>query len=134
VKNLSALFFRHFVHCRVLERDTVSIQLTLQKKKPVLVEAGLELTEEFNELHLLPSEGTLVQYQCLESTLQVANEDFPEGLSVQPARVRDPEVEDRSGTRDVPLESEAVVVRALVRLHVSSVHPVKVSNQLVCQM
>lgn len=122
VKNRSARFFLHLVHSRVLALvgNAVSFQLSLQKKKPALVERGLELTEELQERHPLPGELPLIKDQGLIPTPQVAEEDFPEELSVQPARVRDAEVDDCPVLRDVSLEAESVACASLLRVHDSS--------------
>src|SRR5690606_20370148 len=110
----------------------VSLQLTLQKKTLAFDVSGLKPAQELQDAYPLSSEPALVQDQSLVTALEEPEERFPEGLHVQPAGVRDPEVEDGPLRSDVLLESEtvALALRALVRLHVSSVPHVEVSFQL----
>src|SRR5690606_23295150 len=110
VKNLSARFFRHLVHLRVLALVDIDVskQLTLQQKKPALVIGRLEATEELNQAHLLPGELPLVQDQGLVTTPEELHQCLPQGLDVQPAGVGYPEVENGSLGGDVLLEPEPV--------------------------
>src|SRR5690606_15324638 len=110
----------------------VSLQLTLQKKTLAFDVSGLKPAQELQDAYPLSREPAMVQDQSLVTALEEPEERFPEGLHVQPAGVRDPEVKDGSLRGDVLLESEtvALALRALVRLHVSSVPHVEVSFQL----
>lgn len=132
VKNLSARFLSHLVHFRVLALpDTwVANQLTLQKKKLGLGERDLEPDEELKETHLLPRRPALIQDQRLVSALEEVHQGLAEGLGVQPARIRDPEEDDRSVTRDLLLKTEPIALVSLLCSHNSSLPYVEVANQL----